>query len=417
MKKSCAIFFYEGYLDIAPTLISLLKTLNQRGYSVTFYVTSNKNSNPIAARPNTKIVHFRHSAEIPLISLCRSLMTKMRLGSCIPIIDLVVFEIQFFIHLLLKYLFDRDEFRQIKDDSFNLGIDKQGSILAFLKSRSFNQEHFYLSLELIDPKSLGRLVFITGIVNQLERLAYREAKCVLIQDEIRFRALTQYNQHLHPQAFYLPNSLCTMEDAFSSDCKYENYFRRLFQLCKDKYPYIILQAGMIAPEVYSEEIAQAFTAINEGCALIFNAATAMSLNNPYIQTLKAINQRNLFLSLNPVPYERLSEVYRSATIGLALYRGDDPNFSEIAKASGKLANYLQYGKPVIVNALPSLVDLVDQYEFGIAINNPSDPTEIITAIKKILANYNYYCQNARYCFEMEYDFQKKVQPFLSFIEP
>jgi glycosyltransferase involved in cell wall biosynthesis len=415
VKKSCSIFFYEGYLDISPTLISLSKILNERGYLVTFYLTNSGTSNPVKVDESINIIYFQHSNNIPIFSSLRYLLAQVKLGSFIPVLDLAVFGFQFFIYLLFAWLFDKNKFRLIKNDSFNLGVDKNGSILSLLKSQLLNQEHIYLSLELIDPKSLGRLFLVTGIVNQLERIAYRKAKCVFVQDEVRFKTLSDYNQYLHPQVLYLPNSLYRTESLFDPNFENKNYFRDLFQLREEEYPYIILQAGMIAPEVCSEEIAQAFAAIDEGYALVFNTATVMDLDDPYIQSLKVINQKNLFLSLNPVPYERLSKIYRSATIGLALYRDIDPNFSQIAKASGKLSNYLQYGKPVIVSALPSLVNLVEQYQFGIAVKDPSDPTEVIAAIKKILENYSYYCRNARYCFEMEYDFNEKIKPFFSFI--
>ncbi len=41
MDKLCSIFFYEGYLSLAPTIINLSKVLDQHGYSVTLFTIYN----------------------------------------------------------------------------------------------------------------------------------------------------------------------------------------------------------------------------------------------------------------------------------------------------------------------------------------------------------------------------------------
>jgi hypothetical protein len=117
-----------------------------------------------------------------------------------------------------------------------------------------------------------------------------------------------------------------------------------------------------------------------------------------------------------VPYEQIDKIYSSATICLAFYRDRDSNFSKISKASGKLSYYLKHGKPVLVNNIDSLRALVERYNFGLVIQNPSDPLEIEFAIKTILNNYTYFSKNAKKCFDEEFDFDKKMRPILSFIE-
>ncbi|MCP2727532.1 hypothetical protein NJ959_03460 [Symplocastrum sp. BBK-W-15] len=83
------------------------------------------------------------------------------------------------------------------------------------------------------------------------------------------------------------------------------------------------------------------------------------------------------------------------------------------KASGKIAEYLKYGKPVLVNDLPSLVELVEKYKIGVVIQDPSNSNEIELAIGQILKSYDWYSNNAKLCYDAEFDFTKNVELILS----
>ena len=87
----------------------------------------------------------------------------------------------------------------------------------------------------------------------------------------------------------------------------------------------------------------------------------------------------------------------------------------IAKASGKLGFFLKHAKPVLASNFPSLSQLVEKYQFGIVINDPSDAQEIKVAIEKILGSYDMYSNNSKSCFEAEFDFEKKFAPILSYM--
>jgi glycosyltransferase involved in cell wall biosynthesis len=131
--------------------------------------------------------------------------------------------------------------------------------------------------------------------------------------------------------------------------------------------------------------------------------------------LREINSNNLFLSLEPLPYEQIDKIYASATIGLAFYKDWDNNLSQISKASGKLSQYLKHGKPVLVNNLESLSQVVEKYKIGVVIKDPLNTLEIEAAIETILNNYAFYSENTKTCFEEEFDFAKKVKPILAFM--
>jgi glycosyltransferase involved in cell wall biosynthesis len=297
------------------------------------------------------------------------------------------------------------------ENDISIGVDTNGSTLALINAYFFRRSFIYLSLELNHPNSFKRLA---RIINVLERLAYKKSKSVIVQDEDRFKTLCEYNQYQHPKVFYLPNS-DSSSDFLVQNAPIKNYFKELFNLSEEEFPHIILQAGIINDAVLAKELAHAFTPIRKGCALIFHEREKRKTDDPYIKSLREINSNNLFLSLEPLPYEQIDKIYASATIGLAFYKDWDNNLSQISKASGKLSQYLKHGKPVLVNNLESLSQVVDKYKIGVVIKDPLNTLEIEAAIETILNNYAFYSENAKTCFEEEFDFAKKVKPILAFM--
>jgi len=407
MSNSCSIFFYEGYVGVAPTIINLCKALNEEEYLVTIYSTNSPFPKPEKIDNKTEIIYFSKAFDIPIVlKILLILKYKFQVRSIQPIFELVFFTLPCLIHLI------KTNKLSIFKKSINIGVDTNGSISALIKSYIFRQKFIYLSLELNHP---NRFIWFTKIINILERLAYRKSQCVIVQDEDRFNTLCEYNKYQHPKVFYLPNSP-TSSTSLSKEVQLKNYFREIFNLSEEKFYCIILQAGMIQDAVFSKELAQAFVSINKGYALIFHDREQRQSDDPYIKSLKQINSKNLFLSLKPLPYEKIERIYTSATIGLAFYRNLDNNFSQISKASGKISHYLKYGVPLLVNNLESLSKLVEQYNVGIVIKDPLNSLEIESAIEKILKDYSYYSKNATICFEEQFNFSRKIQPILSFMK-
>ena len=407
MNNFCSIFFYEGYVCVAPTIINLSKSLNNHRYLVNIYATKTQFTNIEKIGNSTIVTYFHKVSHVPLISrLLLSLYYKLKIETKIPLIELIVFAY----HCLVN-LFKANNSKSLQKN-ISIGVDTNGSILALMESWFFKRKFVYLSLELNDPNSLK---VVAKIINLLERLAYRKSECIIVQDEDRFKTLCEYNQYQHPQVFYLPNSSSSSE-AIVEELQTKNYFREKFNLNEDQFSCIVLQAGAIEDAVLSKELAQAFASINNGCALVFHEREKRELYDPYIKLLQEINSKNLFLSLEPVPYEQIDCIYTSATIGLAFYKDINNNYSQISMASGKLSYYLKHGKPVIVNNLQSLARLIEKYKIGVVVQDPLNSLEMESAIETILSNYSFYSKNAIICFEEEFDFAKKINPILSFIE-
>lgn len=404
MKKLCSIFFYEGYVGVAPTIINLCKTLNDDDYSVMVYATENPFPKLDKIGSQTQIVYFSKAHAIPIIlRILLIFKYKFKFNTLLPVVDLILFIIP-----CLIYQINSIKLSSLRKN-VNIGIDTNGAILALVRFYIFREKFIYLSLELNHPSNFTKFAKIISI---LEKLAYRKSEFVIVQDKDRFNTLCEYNQYQHPNVFYLPNSP-TSSIPLSADTKANNYFREIFNLSEEKFSCIILQAGMIQDAVFSKELAQAFVRIQNSWALVFHEREQREIDDSYIKGLQEINSKNLFLSLKPLPYEQIDRVYESATIGIAFYRNLDNNFSQISMASGKISHYLKYGVPILVNNLASLSKLIDTYKVGIVINDPLNSLEIELAIKKILDQYDFYSTNAKTCFQEEFDFSKKVEPILS----
>ena len=404
MQRACSIFFYEGYVSLAPTIINLAKVLDQNNYFVTIFATQNSSKIPhpktIASR--VKILYFTKISSLydfsfhPLLSKFITLAKSFQIS---------IFAAQSFIYLFLK----KYQVKTLKSN-INIGVDLYGSITALLWLYLFGQKFIYLSLELDRP--MKKTGYIIRLFSHLAELAYRKSEFVVVQDEDRLKTLCECYQYYHPKVFYLPNSPlkeCLLE------VDNRNLFREMFDLSREKFPYIVLSAGMINDFACSRALAEAFAFIDNGCALVFHGVDFKGIQqqDPYIQLLQQVNSKNLFLSLNVLPYEQVDEIYASATIGVAFYATADDNYTKIGKASGKLAQYLKHGKPVLVSNLPSLSQLVERYKFGVVVNDPSDPQELKLAIDEILSSYDTYRDNANACFEAEFDFKKKMEPILA----
>jgi glycosyltransferase involved in cell wall biosynthesis len=133
--------------------------------------------------------------------------------------------------------------------------------------------------------------------------------------------------------------------------------------------------------------------------------------------VRAVNPDSTVLNLDPLPAEQYGKFVDSADVGLALYNPRfrengrlDRNMELMGYSSGKLADYLHRGLPVIVNDLPGLRDLVRQYACGVCVTDARQTGE---ALDTIFRDYEQYSLNACRCFdealELERHFEAVVE--------
>ncbi|CAD5372636.1 conserved hypothetical protein [Rubrivivax sp. A210] len=382
--RRCNIFFFDGWIGVAPTVIGLAQMLARAGYEVDVYSRR-------TAFADTG--DLGEGIRIHYVDLAPRLLRRPRV-----LARLIEFA---------RFLRAWHPAPGGKPD-IHVGVDAMGALLAAHAARRDGGPIVHLSLEL----DLGeRRAVRSWLLRRLFRGAYAKSVCCVVQDRERFDALSRALGCVHPRPFFVPNAptSATVEKSDS------NYFREVLALPADEFPFLIVHAGVVEDIVYSKEIAAAFSEVDLGCALVFHERTERDPADPYLVQLRERNRRNLFLSLKPVPFDTIDRVFAAATIGLAFYRPVDANLTLMAKASGKLAFHLKHGTPMIMNDLPSMVALNERYGFGVTIHDPSSGLEMREAVRYCLDNHARLSANARLCFEQEFQLEGKAAPFLQFV--
>lgn len=382
----CAIFFYEGYLGVSPTNVNLAKALAQAGYDVTIYTRSRRDAPDAGELPGVKVVRLRPGR---IAGLANRL---------VPFTTSLLFMLRGLAAEL--WVAAKGGGRTVY-----VGVDIQGGMAAALSSAVLRRRFVFVSLELRIAPEQKR-----GVRGALARLAYRHAAAVLAQGPDRFELLAREFGWRHKTTFTLPNSPFADAPA-APPAGGENLFRAKFAIPAGER--IAVQAGMINKITCCDALAKGFAGVGDW-ALVLHERFKRSPDEPYLAALRASNSRNLYLSLDPLPYDQVDQVFVAADVGLAFYQpetADDDNFRFIS-SSGKLPHYLKHGKPVLVSDLPPLVELIEAYHCGLVVENPADPSEVGAALRRIASRYDEFSRNAARCFSERYEFGKGVEPVI-----
>jgi glycosyltransferase involved in cell wall biosynthesis len=397
----CVVFFHEGYVGVSPTVINLSKAMARAGYEVIVYSTPTWAPDAGALGPDVRIVSL---APGPLADR----LTAIRLGRLGQRLSrLSASTIAYALRGLVRELRAR---LGSSARTVYLGVDTAGAVAALLSAGLLRRSFIFVSLELRMTESQR-----TGPRAYLIRLAYRRAACVAIQARDRLQVLNRELGWQHPTVFILPNSPYADASTTGAAGAGENYFRKQLGVGASKR--IALQAGMINDITCARELAKGFGRASDW-ALVLHERQRRSPEEPYLARLRESNRTNLYLSLDPVPYDQVDRVFAAADIGLAFYQPegpDDENFRLIS-SSGKLPHYLKFGKPVLVSNLPALAEVVQEFECGAVVNDPSDPDEIGAALEGILSRYEKLSRNALRCFAERYEFGKSAAPLTRFMD-
>jgi len=174
---------------------------------------------------------------------------------------------------------------------------------------------------------------------------------------------------------------------------------------------IILYAGSIADWSLCAELATAARSWPEEWVLVLHGYVPVPA---YLDQLRALELNGrVMLSLEPVEYAELDRLVSSADIGIALYRNLGQNIYYIGSASGKVAQYLKCGLPVVTVDFPSMRRVVDSYQCGVCV---LDATQVGRAIRQILADYETFRANAFRCYQEHYRFDRHFDKVLAQID-
>lgn len=419
-KKQINLLFAEDYLGSYPSLINALAIIDQnkiKSNVIGFFFKSSFPDYP-------KFINVNYRLISRFDKICRIYEIKEQNDSLLLThIEKIINKLKIKIYFTIKYnlLNLRKSFSKVKEllwilylirrndsvikDSPLICIDSITLISAFIYKIVFRKrfEMIFWSLEI---SSYSKIDLLDRLLQMIEFYALKNVNTIISQSKERLDLITNLKKIRLDKinCFYIPHSRCV-----ANKIERQDYFNKSFKITKENT--ILLHLGWIHDVMDSYNLAKSSLEWNENTKLVFHERAKRDYSDPYIRRISELKSNKLHLSLNPVPYNQLDELIQSCDIGLVIYNISEYGCSwqNIAKASGKLADYLAFGKPVICSNLNDLRELIRKYEFGFAFDELS---EIPSLVSKINEDYKFYSSNALKCFIEEFEFRKFFNPFL-----
>ena len=294
-----------------------------------------------------------------------------------------------------------------------IGLDWYGLTAAGPLAEALNVPFVYWSLELLFADDLPSPDLAP--LKRLEAYWSRRAAFVVIQDQWRAAALVSEN-HIDPTRVVLvPNA-----PRGNARRRLSGQLRQ--KLGVDDSVRIVICSGLLRPWAMSLEVARAARTWPDGF-LLYMQSKAMPNHDrtPYSDAvLQSALPGKVVIGLDPVPASDFRRLVDSADIGLALYNPVSPktgrvdrNMQLMGYSSGKLADYLYSGLPVIVSSQPGLEDLVRADRCGVCVSTVESTAE---ALETISRDYATFSANAIACFDQTLELERHFGVVLERLE-
>lgn len=281
------------------------------------------------------------------------------------------------------------------------GLFVVGVLAPFLGLR-----YGYNSLELYSGASYER--GSRGWFKRLERWFNQRAGFSIIQDEQRAELLREINALKDQFIGLFPNAPYQSQRPLGVDRK---RLREQFGI-RDTATLVIYSGSLQAPWSGVRKIVAAVARFDNDHVLFLQARAATSADlGPGVEQL--CNNGRLVVSNMPLSVETYDSLVQASDIGLAWYESDDENIRYAGLSSGKVAHYLRWGKPIIINRLPLFEDFIPEYHCGLVVD---DATEIAAALNTISANYEYYAEGARTAYSELFDMDSYARNLVQRVE-
>lgn len=279
-----------------------------------------------------------------------------------------------------------------------IGVDANGQIVSSLAAMLYGLRTAHLSLEVHGART-GQ--GISGaLTHRILSWAHRRTAFTLVQDHHRARLLEESIGQPLSDVVTLPNAPSGPPFRDRSD-----RLRKMLNLPAHR-PRIALHIGMIGDAVLSRQLAAASREWPDGWILIFHERQAREDDDPYLHMVRDAGGSKVRFSTRPVRYDELDALVASADVGIALY---DPRAGLTYSApgsSGKIAQYLKCGLPVVCSDLPGLREPVGEFDCGVVVGAPE---EIGQALSRIEVELDRYRANAFRCYEEWYEFNRHFE--------
>ena len=223
---------------------------------------------------------------------------------------------------------------------------------------------------------------------------------IIIHDSDRLNLFQRYFDVKMSNYVFLPES--------RNDCETSRIVSEKKTTTK-KEEFTIVQSGYICSIRGSEELLDAYNSM-ASCFKVFLRGYV----SPDMRDKIHISKREVRVSENIIPADKISETLGACDIGFVGYKEKDQNHRYIIHASGQFVEYIKLGMPVISFASDIFNDFVDRQRIGASAESADG---IARAAEIIVRNYNEYSKNARKLYENSYRqnsiFNERILDFIS----
>jgi len=290
-----------------------------------------------------------------------------------------------------------------------IGFDPRGIIPAGCIGLWLQIPFIFQSLELTVSTEINlikrpALRFGQRVFKAIERMVSKKASMVVIQDENRAGILAKDNGIPRAKFQIVPNSTFGPTNHLKS-----SYLKERLGIEESKK--IVLFCGSINENQVGDGLLTSIPAWPDDCVFVLHGWGNPRHKEKLLKVAEDYKGR-VFFSFDLIPYDRVDLVFRSADVGVALYRSNSFNVKYVGCAAGKVFNFLKHGVPCIASDLPGLRDLIEGNQCGVCINGyPS----LGIALRSVFRNYPVLSRNALQAFN-RYEFGKYYQKVINRFE-
>ncbi|HVO67351.1 MAG TPA: hypothetical protein VMT12_12795 [Syntrophales bacterium] len=407
-SRRIGIFFAMGTLETVSSLRDGVKLLAEHGYSVDIFLSGN----PAYPRPqfDDKMISVV-SDKAAVFTHAKVALPNWTFGRGLTLYSWFVLRLygSFWRNIVFKPRL-RSRHSQSRYSCL-IGIDQEAIADTARYANYLKVPFIYWSLELRFTGQCG-----TEEEKSLKEkdIRYsRQAAFAIIQDEWRKEALINENGVDAARIMIVPNA--PMGNAHRDR---NNFLQKRWNIPLGKK--VIICAGTLAWWAMSKEIVKAANNWPDDFMLVMHSRRKPDMYGAKYESeiMSLANPMKVIVSFDQFTASEYHQMLDSADVGIAFYSytspytsaGIDMNMKIMGLSSGKIADYLQHGLPVIVNEVTGPKELITDYQCGVAVPHAD---RIAEALSHIFHDYDTFSAHACKCFnerlELSSHFKKVIQ--------
>ncbi|MAA56999.1 MAG: hypothetical protein CL855_00760 [Cryomorphaceae bacterium] len=245
----------------------------------------------------------------------------------------------------------------------------------------------------------------------LERSFCKNVDILFIHDDNRLKLYENIVSRVFEDFIIFPNA--PVETLADDVCVFE--VRKAYGIPKNKK--VILYSGGLYSDIGLEKICEDVESLDKSWVLFLQSHDGVVQLRANKKIAQLEEQGRVIINLRPLSTNHYSALLQICSVGIAYYSAKDPNMFNVGLSSGKIAAYWKNGMPVIVNDLPVIQEIFNEFSCGVisdSLNSISDAVAIIDKsrdqfIEGAFAAYKKHFSLKNIEFYLEEMFLKKTR--------